>query len=166
MPQVLKRTEGDVLKINLNHRQHTYCLIAEDPLLIFFDVKADEQLSPSAIVGCDELFRIWVQNQDVQSGNWEFVGNVSLTKDQRGQPHMFKQDIISGKLSIHHNEFSSTNFERPAKLSECIGLERAAVWDAKHVEDRLFDHFAGRENIWVQSMAIDVSRVPLEQKDL
>ena len=43
-------------------------------------------------------------------------------------------------------------YERLAIAEECVGLERAAVWEPEHVEDRLRDHFAGRSNRWVESL--------------
>jgi hypothetical protein len=43
---------------------------------------------------------------------------------------------------------------KPAKKVDCIGLERAAVWEAGHVEERIVDHFAGRTNKWVEDMRI------------
>lgn len=46
-------------------------------------------------------------------------------------------------------------FMRPALRSECEPLERTAVWDPEHVEDRIRDAYAGRESVWVRSMQID-----------
>ncbi|WP_395358305.1 hypothetical protein ACHGLA_01160 [Streptomyces sp. YH02] len=34
----------------------------------------------------------------------------------------------------------------PAAPEECVGLERAAVWDAHHIERRLLDTFLGLPN--------------------
>jgi hypothetical protein len=39
-----------------------------------------------------------------------------------------------------------------ASYGECTSLERAAVWDTEHIEDRLEDYFNGRENKWVESL--------------
>lgn len=44
--------------------------------------------------------------------------------------------------------------ENPATPEECAVLERAAVWDPGHVEDRLRDHFAGQSNKWVESLRL------------
>jgi hypothetical protein len=37
---------------------------------------------------------------------------------------------------------------------ECVGLERAAVWDAEHVTARLRDHYSGRPNAYLESMQL------------
>jgi hypothetical protein len=37
---------------------------------------------------------------------------------------------------------------------DCVGLERAAVWEPEHIEDRLRDHFNGIKNIWEESLKI------------
>jgi len=43
---------------------------------------------------------------------------------------------------------------RQASRAECEGLERCAVWEPEHVEDRLRDHFAGKPNVWVESLRL------------
>jgi hypothetical protein len=73
----------------------------------------------------------------------------------------FKQDPISGELSIYWEEWRDGSWhEEPATLDECAELERAAVWDPVHVEGRLRDHFAGTPNTWAASLAIDASLIP------
>ena len=42
--------------------------------------------------------------------------------------------------------FDSSGMERSATPEECVGLERASVWDAWHIEERLLDTFMGRPN--------------------
>ncbi len=44
---------------------------------------------------------------------------------------------------------------RPATRDERAPLERGAVWDSEHVEDRIRDAYAGRESAWIRSMQID-----------
>jgi hypothetical protein len=42
--------------------------------------------------------------------------------------------------------FDSAGMEMSATPEDCIGLERAAVWDPHHIEKRLLDAFMGRPN--------------------
>lgn len=44
--------------------------------------------------------------------------------------------------------------ETPATKTEAKGLERAAVWDPEHIQDRLRDHYMGRLNKWVKLLRI------------
>ncbi|GGM57342.1 hypothetical protein GCM10011608_47820 [Micromonospora sonchi] len=45
--------------------------------------------------------------------------------------------------------------QRPAGPAEdCVGLERAAVWDAAHIEERLRDQHAGRPNPHLEHLCL------------
>lgn len=161
----MKRVVGDVLKIDFGDGTHSYAQVSTDPLIIFFDCRTSEDLSVEEVAFLPVAFRLWVHNKDIEKGNWGRIGNAPVRAELLIQPLMFKQDPISGRLAHHHNSFEATNYERDARLSECRGLECAAVWEARHVEDRLRDHFAGVENKWVRCMAIDESKVPVDQRD-
>jgi hypothetical protein len=160
----MKRTVGDILKVDLGDGTHSYAHVSTDPLVIFYDCKTSRDLPLSEIGKLPVAFKVWVHNQDIKRGIWEKVGNLPLAPDNLEQPYMFKQDRITGRLAIHHSDFEDTNYERPATLEECRGLERAAVWDASHVEDRLRDYYEGVENKWVKSLAIEDQKVPVDQK--
>ena len=41
----------------------------------------------------------------------------------------------------------ATGMERSVTPKECVGIERASVWDAPHIAERLLDTFMGRPNI-------------------
>lgn len=62
------------------------------------------------------------------------------------------QDIIDpSQFSIYNP--NNGEIIRATK-EECSGLERSAVWEPEHVEDRLIDHFENRPNKWVESLKI------------
>jgi hypothetical protein len=63
-------------------------------------------------------------------------------------PWFFKQDAISGKVTVGR----TGSEERLPEPGQIDNLERAAVWSATHIVDRLQDHFAGKPNKWVASM--------------
>ena len=46
---------------------------------------------------------------------------------------------------------------------EVAGLERATLWSASAVEERLRDHVAGEDNRWLEELSIDLHRVPEDQ---
>ena len=85
----------------------------------------------------------------ITSGRWKVIGNKPLESSLKKAPIFFKQDILTKEFSIYH---SATSQETDASYEECIGLERAAVWEPEHIEDRLEDFFYGRNNKWVQSL--------------
>ncbi len=111
----------------------------EEPEFAFFSPSDTGQL----------LFRLWVHKSAYNSGHWRKVGNSELSPDLATEIPRFNQDPINGSLSIHQN-----GRERPATEVECQELERAAVWEASHVEERITDHMQGKENVWVKSLAI------------
>ena len=41
-----------------------------------------------------------------------------------------------------------------ATPSDCVGLEAEAVWSAKHIESRIIDAYAGRPNIFAESLRV------------
>jgi hypothetical protein len=155
MGKRVRRRVGDILKINLGDGLHSYGQVAEDPLIVFFDGAFGEALSPEQAIALPVLFRIWVHNDAVKKGIWEVIGNLPLAPRNAVEPFFYKQDAVTGTLSLYHSSFADTGWERPASATDCDGLECAAVWDAEHVEDRLRDHYAGRPNEWVESLRID-----------
>lgn len=124
--------------------------------MVFFDRVSADDLAPENVSRLPVLFRIWVANHAVTRGRWPVIGRVAITPENSAEPFFYKQDAITGRLALYHSTFAATNWERPASLAECAGLEAAAVWEPEHVEDRLRDHFAGRSNKWVESLRIDV----------
>jgi hypothetical protein len=89
-------------------------------------------------------------NHSITSGRWEIIGNSPLDKDLQETPYFFKQDSIDkNKISLYKK-----GEEIPALPEECVNLERAAVWEPGHVEDRLRDYFLNKPNKWVESLKI------------
>ena len=141
---------GAIVKIPLGNGWHSYGQILDEPEIAFFDLRTETEPSSREIAGRPILFRLWVMNYAVTSGRWLKVGTAQLSDDLRQPVPRFKQDPIDpAALSIYLDEK-----ETPASPEECANLERAAVWDPEHVEDRLRDHFAGRPNKWVESLSL------------
>ncbi len=87
-------------------------------------------------------------SQPIVDGQWPVIGKVAVPKELLVPPWFFKQDPISGKLAIGRTGTE----ERTPEPGQIETLERAAVWSAAHVVDRLRDYFDGRPNKWVESM--------------
>ena len=155
-----RRRVGDILKIDLGGNLHAYAQVATDPIIVFFDGVHEADVPFENVSTWPVAFRLAVMTYAVKSGVWPVVGFQPLSSANAVEPTFFKQDAISGRLYLHHSTFAETNWERPAQLSECQGLERAAVWDPGHVVDRLRDRHAGRPNSWAESMKIDLARLP------
>ena len=156
----VRRREGDLLKIDLGDERHSYAQVAAEPLVVFFDGSFALDLPPDQIASLTVLFRIWVANHAIKRGRWPVVGRAVLAPDDRKEPFFYKQDAITGRLTVYHSSFAQTNWERAATLAECGDLENAAVWEPEHVEDRLRDHYAGQPNKWLDRLQIDLKAIP------
>ena len=157
----VRRRLGDILRIDLGQGVHSYGQVANEPLIVFFDAVFTEAPPPEQAVKLPVLFRICVHNDAVQKGVWAVVGNLPLAPENAVEPYFYKQDAISGALSVYHSSYADSGWEHPASEAKCEGLECAAVWDAEHVEGRLRDHFAGRPNASLESLRIDKNAIPL-----
>lgn len=150
-----RRIPGQVVEIGLGQGKRSFARVLESALFAFYDKLYDESERPNAteVICIPVAFKIGVMSSAVTSGRWPVIGNIGLTPDLREIPMFCKQDIVTGKLYIYQEvpEFAP-HYERPAKTSECIGLEPAAIWGAEHVEDRLRDHFTGQPNKWVEQL--------------
>jgi hypothetical protein len=139
---------GDVVDISLGSNHHAFGRVLKKPLMAFYDLLTEEVPALETVITQPILFRVWVMNYAVTEGDWPIIGHVPLTAELEESPSFFKEDPLTGKLSIYYGG----GHEKPATLEEIQGLERAAVWEPEHVVDRLRDHFAGRKNVWVESL--------------
>jgi hypothetical protein len=109
------------------------------------------------VVASPVAFTIWVMGYAFRRrGGWELLDVVPLTEGERAVvDRRAKQDPISKALSIYQSDPVAGTFgEASATARQCAGLEVAAVWDPEQVEDRLWDHFDGRPNTWVESIRL------------
>jgi hypothetical protein len=139
---------GDIVSIPIGDNRVAFAWVLREPRLAFFDYDCDLEVVPAVgeIVLRPVAFQIWVMSGAVTSGLWSRVGHVTPGDDVLESPWFFKQDQISGKLSM-----TKTGAEEvPVDAAVCKFLERASVWEPHHVVDRLQDHFAGRPNKWVE----------------
>lgn len=78
-------------------------------------------------------FIVGVYKDILKSGVWPVIGNRPFnTEDEQWPPPMCVIDSISGEYSIYHK-----GELRDSSMSECEGLEVAAVWEPEHIIDRI-----------------------------
>lgn len=153
----VRRPEGQIVRIDLKDGTQAFARVLEEPLFAFYDrvYRRDESPSLEEICSLPIAFKIWVMNYAVTNSVWEVIGRVPLSPSLKEVPPFFKQDAITGAVSIYQGiPELAPHYEKPATFDEVEGLECAAVWDPEHVEDRLRDHFAGRPNKWVEQLKI------------
>ncbi len=146
-----RRRQGDLVEIDLGDGTLAFGRVLNEPLVAFYDLRVRSGETPALqdILTRPVLWRIWVMNRPITSGRWRVLGHSPLEESLKSEPTFFKQDRISGEVTLYRSQT-----EYPASVEECEVLERAAVWDPEHAEDRLRDHFDGRPNKWVESLRV------------
>lgn len=143
-----KIVPGDVLRIDLGNGNSAFTWALHEPFFAFFDINknvdSDFDIRDLLTVG-SIIFKVAVMKR--AQTRWDKCGHRELPPELKLPITFFRQDAINGKLFIHVDDV-----ERPATFEECKHLERAAVWEPEHVEDRLRDYFAGQPNAWVESL--------------
>ena len=142
---------GVLLRVDLDHQWHTYArMLARRPKFAFYDCRlSTPAVDVLSIVNRPILFVLAV-NDRASRGHWPKIGQVPLEMAPVPIPNEFMQDIATGACQIVDEAFNA----RPAKPEECVGLERVAVWDPAHVEERLRDHYTGRPNAHLAYMKV------------
>ncbi|WP_444921815.1 immunity 26/phosphotriesterase HocA family protein [Microbulbifer sp. CnH-101-G] len=147
----IKHKAGSVVKIELESGEFCFAHVLKDPLIAFYDLKVKEIPPINVVINSSILFKVWVMKYAVTSGRWPIIGQSPLTEDLRAPVTFFKQSPMNGNLFLYRN---SEIQDGPVSAGDCEGLERAAVWDPEHIEDRLRDHFLGVPNKWMESLKI------------
>jgi len=156
MKRKVKLNPGDVVCVDLSNGTNAFARVLHGPLLAFYDMCLDTDASADLeqITSASVLFTVPVMNDAVEAGRWPVIGSRALESDLQKPVTMFKQDAISKNLTLYTESPNGQYEERAATREECAGLERAAVWNPQHVEDRLRDHYANLPNQWVESLKV------------
>ena len=148
-----KITIGSVIRLSLPCEKFGYGRILKNANYAFYDiVTASEIEDISKIISNPILFIVSVYNDAITSGRWVKIGKAPLEGTLEQLPMKFIQDALNP--SIFELYDSNTGETKKAKMSDCVGLERAAVWEAINVEERICDHYLGRKNNWVEELRI------------
>ena len=121
-----------------------------------FDLEGDaEVVDLLEVVGSEVAFAVAVMDRAFRRESvWTLLDVLPLSPQEESEVYRsFKQDPM-GALSIYWEKPDGSWGEDSATRAQCAGLERSAVWDPEHVEDRLRDRRAGRPNKWAESLAL------------
>ena len=123
-----RRTVGAVIEIPLGDGWLAYGQILADADFAFFDTRVRSPMDATEVVETPVLFRVAVMNYAITSGRWRKVGSAPVSGPLTVPPAKFIQDPIDpDRFEIYEG-----GAIRPAAREECVGLERAAVWDPEH----------------------------------
>lgn len=144
-----KITIGSILEIYVNEEYYVYAQILGKAGYAFFDYKTTDKLKDLKILlGRPILSITSVYDDVITQGYWLKVGAIEVREDLQVQPMQFIQDALDQDSFELYNP--NTSEILPAIKEEIKGLERAAVWEASHIEDRIRDHYNGESCIWLK----------------
>ena len=149
MGKKIREQLGQVFAVRLENSYYGFGQVTGGELYTFFNFfcKDLDGVQPSFIVSHSILFRICVAKRVLTNGEWPVIGIIKPTKNLLLGEDQYKVDPLNGKLTI----WKEDNSELPATWEECKNLERAAIWDKEHVEERLYDSFCGRPSAIVEA---------------
>lgn len=132
---------GEILRIPLQNGTFAYGRVIDENYAAFYDyvTPAPEQ-DLDVIASKPVLFRVATRRLPGRDA-WENIGQRDLDADLARPVVQFMQDRANPADCVI---FDSAGNERKAKPEECVGIERAAVWDSRNIEARLLAHFAGQ----------------------
>ncbi|MDC0715109.1 immunity 26/phosphotriesterase HocA family protein [Stigmatella sp. ncwal1] len=144
MPRLYK--PGSFLRIPLADGSFGYGRVLKLPHDAYYNYRTETLDSNlDRIASKPILFKLSVRHMGERE--WELIGWRKLEK-QFSQPIVqFMQDRGNFRDCLI---FDTAGNERSAEPQECVGLERASVWEELGVEERLLDTFMGRPNDTVE----------------
>jgi immunity protein 26 of polymorphic toxin system len=145
-----KHTTGAFIRVPLADGSFGYARLLESPYAAFYDYRTPSPDSDlDRIASRPILFRLAVRHLALDA--WEVLGHRELEEPLTEPVVQFMQDRGDFRRCT---VFDTAGHERAAEPQECVGLERAAVWERDSVEGRLLDAFQGRPNADVEHLKV------------
>lgn len=140
---VMKHKPGTFLRIPLADGSFGYGREVEDPYTAFYNYRTTEPVSDLEVIASKPvLFATSVRRLNGRD-KWETLGRKPLEGEVARPVIRFMQNLADFRRCVIYD---TIGMEREARPEECIGLERAAVWEPHYIEERLLDTFMGRPN--------------------
>ncbi len=150
MKKVRIHKPGSFLRIPLADGSFGYGRVISPTHDAFYEYRTESPDSDlDRIASKPILFKVSVRH--LVPSSWEIIGRRKI-EESLAQPIVYyMQDIGDFRQCTI---LDSVGNSRSAEPQECVGLERMAVWDGHHVEERLLDTFMGRPNGVVERMKV------------
>lgn len=137
-----KRAPGAFLRIKLSDGTFGYARVRQPPYTAFYDFQTQTPISDLELIASRPvLFTLGIRA--ISMKHWEYIGISELQGEVTLPVMRYTQDIGNFR---NCTIYDGTGMVKDVTPEECIGLERAASWEAEQVEERLLDAFMGRPN--------------------
>ena len=133
---------GMFMRIPLADGSYGYGRLLQQPYAAFYDYRTTEPSDDlDAIERQPILFRVAILISGLRK--WTPLGVRPLAGEAAAPLVFFQQNPFNPLVCSIYDTLGN---DRNATPEECVGLERSAVWEPRHVEQRLLDRFMGRPN--------------------
>lgn len=132
---------GTVVRIELGDDSHTYARLLGGFWTAIYDARTSEPMALDTLVNRPVLFTLAVMYTALE--RWSVVDHIPLGDGELPVPDRFQQDP-SDLTNI--SRIDAQDQVHKATFEEVEDLERASIWLAEDVEQRIRDHYAGRPN--------------------
>ena len=137
-----KYKTGTFVRLALADGTFGYGRLLESPYVAFYNYRTTNPDSDlDEIASKPVLFKFAVNLLALNA--WELIGWRAVEEHLTQPIVQFRQDIGDFRRCTI---FDTAGNKRAAEPQDCVGLERAAVWEQDSVEERLLDTFLGRPN--------------------
>jgi len=141
-----------IVRIMIDENQYSFGRTLMKPYVAFYDYKTNEkQANIGEIITKPIMFILCIYDYVITKGRWEIVADVPNSAIDVAIPLQFLQDAFPPySCSLIDAQGNSIS----ASIGECRRLERCAVWEPEHVEERIKDFYDGKKNIWAESLKL------------
>jgi hypothetical protein len=143
-------TPGALFRISAGQEFACALMLAEFPYIAFYPADANFETDGEPI--SQPLFVVAVTRGAYSTGKWGRPVRVLPPDKVIPIPRFFWQNVTGNGACRILDPVAHRTFT--ASPDECIGLERQAVWDDVHIESRIIDAYAGRPNIYAESLKV------------
>jgi hypothetical protein len=149
-----KSLDGNLLRIQFGPTQFGFGRIisSRDGFFEFYDAQSSspDTVPSEPLRALPVLFTVCLHKSWTQRAGWDVIG-----RDQEALPAIPPQFMQGPEPGANIRIVAHDGTVRGGSCDEvlALGIERLAVWEDDHVEDRLRDHFAGRPCVWTQQLA-------------
>ena len=142
MPRLVDFTIGTFLQIPLDDGSFGYGRALLEPYMAFYDYRTTEPICILDVIEAQPVVfttavRVFGKKR------WPDLGLRPLAGEVAKPVVRYWQDIADYR---NCRIFDTAGMKKNVTPEECVGIERASVWDDYHIEKRLLDHFMGRPN--------------------
>jgi len=138
--------KGNMAAIPINEKQYTFGRIISFPFMEFYNYILEKEdidnFDPSLLLKNKPIFTVLIHKSCVSKKHWKIIGFNDTNLPE--VPPVFIQDAFNpSDIKILQGTTSLVK----ARFEDVRNMERQAIWESDHIEQRIKDHIEGKPNI-------------------